>query len=78
MELSIENLKQLLAQTSSIGDDVLGFDDDKPLDDQGVDSLDTLDYLLKVEEAYSVAIPDEDIDKVNTINKLYNYLKNKI
>lgn len=78
MELSIENLKQLLAQTSSLGDKVLTFDDDKTLTEQGVDSLDTLDYLLKIEEEYNVTIPDNEVDQVNTMNKLYAYLKARL
>jgi acyl carrier protein len=78
MELSIANLKQILANSSSLGDDVLNFKDDISITEQGVDSLDMLDYFLNLEEAYNVKIPDTDIEKVKTFQALFQYLKEKI
>ena len=77
MELSISNLKQLLANSSSLGNRVLDFKDDISLTEQGVDSLDMLDFFLNIEEAYNVKIPDTDIDKIKTFEALYQYLKGK-
>ena len=45
---------------------------------QGVDSLDILDYLLQIEENFGVSIPDEDIDKVSSMNKMLTYLQDKM
>lgn len=78
MELSIPNLKQILAGSSSLGNDVLDFKDDESITDQGVDSLDILDFFLSIEEKYKVKIPDTDIDKVKTFQALYEYLKDKV
>lgn len=77
MELSIANLKQLLAKSSSLGDRVLDFEGDKSITAQGVDSLDMMDFYLSVEETYDVTIPDTDIEKVNTLDSLYEYLQQK-
>ena len=78
MELSISNLKQILANSSSLGDDVLDFKDDVSITEQGVDSLDMLDYFLNLEEAYNVKIPDTDIEKVKTFQTLFQYLQEKL
>ncbi|HVX26655.1 MAG TPA: acyl carrier protein [Parafilimonas sp.] len=78
MELSISNLKKILANSSSLGDDVLNFNDDVSITEQGVDSLDMLDYFLNLEEAYNVKIPDTDIEKVKTFAALFQYLKEKM
>lgn len=78
MELSISNLKQILANSSSLGDDVLDFKDDVSITEQGVDSLDMLDYFLNLEEAYNVKIPDTDIEKVKTFQALFQYLQEKL
>jgi acyl carrier protein len=78
MELSISNLKQILANSSSLGDDVLDFKDDVSINEQGVDSLDMLDYFLNLEEAYNVKIPDTDIEKVKTFQALFQYLQEKL
>jgi acyl carrier protein len=78
MELSISNLKQLLANSSSLGDDVLNFKDDVSITEQGVDSLDMLDFFLNIEEEFNVKIPDTDIEKIRTFEALFQYLKEKL
>ena len=77
MELSISNLKQLLSNSSSLGNQVLDFRDDISITEQGVDSLDMMDFFLNIEEAFNVTIPDADIEKVKTFNALFQYLQNK-
>jgi acyl carrier protein len=77
MELSIANLKQLLANSSSLGNQVLDFDDNISITEQGVDSLDMMDFYLNIEEAFNVTIPDIDIEKVKTFNALFQYLQKK-
>ena len=53
------------------------FSDDLSLTKQGVDSLDSLDFL-KIEESYGISIPDSDIDKLSTVNQICKYLESKI
>lgn len=77
MELSILNLKQLLANSSSLGNQVLDFKNDVSIKGQGVDSLDMMDFFLNVEEAFNVTIPDTDIEKVETFNALFEYLEER-
>lgn len=45
--------------------------------DQGVDSLDVSNLFLHVEEDFNVTIPDEDIDALNTIEKIVSYINSK-
>ena len=78
MELSIENLKKLLSQISSVGNRALDFKENESFDVQGVDSLDLLDYLLVIEETYGVEIPDEDLDQVSNLNDLIKYIKDRV
>jgi acyl carrier protein len=78
MELSVSNLKQLLANSSSLGNQVLDFNDNMSITEQGVDSVDMMDFYLNVEETFNVTIPDTDIEKVRTFNALFQYLQNKM
>lgn len=78
MELTLENLKLLLSKSSSLGEAALELDLDKSLVEQGVDSLDILDYLLQIEEKFGVSIPDEDIDKVSSFHKMLEYVQDKM
>jgi len=53
-------------------------DFDTPLKKLGIDSLDMVNILLVIEEKYNIGVPDEDINKLNTINIMYNYLNEKM
>ena len=50
---------------------------DKPLSEQGVDSLDFSGVLFNIEEVLEIEIPDEDIDRLQTINNIVIYINNK-
>jgi acyl carrier protein len=78
MEISTNKIKKILSETSSLGKEVLNFSDDLSLTKQGVDSLDSLDFFLKIEESYGISIPDNDIDKLSTVNQICKYLESKI
>lgn len=52
-------------------------DYDALLRENGVDSLDMANILLSIEEKYGVKIPDEDIEKLDTINAIVHYLSNR-
>ena len=58
------------ASTDSLKNDV-------PLTDQGIDSLDMANILLSLEETYSINVPDEDLDKLQTINGIVEYISSK-
>jgi acyl carrier protein len=44
------------------------------LTDQGIESLDTFDFFLQVEEEYGVNVPDNQIEMLNTIQKIVDYV----
>ena len=48
---------------------------DRPLSEQGVDSLDFSGILFNLEEVFGVEIPDEDIASLQTINSILIVLK---
>ncbi|WP_420401441.1 acyl carrier protein [Flagellimonas sp.] len=78
MELTAGNLKKVLSKSSSLGEKVEEFDNENGLTEQGVDSLDMLDFYLNIEETFGIQIPDDDIDKMKSINDILDYLKEKI
>lgn len=50
---------------------------DRSLRDLGIDSLDLMSVLFSVQDGYQIDIPDEDIEKLTTINSLARYIKQK-
>lgn len=46
------------------------------VDDLGADSLDTVELVLALEEEFEIEIPDEDAEKITTVNEVITYVKN--
>jgi acyl carrier protein len=43
-------------------------------DDLGADSLDIVELVMAFEEAFDVEIPDEDAEKIKTVQDAVNYV----
>lgn len=46
----------------------------KFVDDLGADSLDTVELVMALEEEFSIEIPDEDAEKITTVNDAISYI----
>jgi len=44
-------------------------------DDLGADSLDIFELVMALEEEYGIEIPSEDLENVNTVGDVIQYLK---
>ena len=44
-------------------------------DDLGADSLDTVELVMALEEAFDTEIPDEDAEKITTVQAAIDYIK---
>jgi len=47
------------------------------IDDLGADSLDIVELLMEMEEAFGVEIADEELEKIRTIKDVIDFLKQK-
>jgi acyl carrier protein len=77
MKATIENVRDVIKEADVLGD-VNEMKNDVPLSDQGIDSLDVVNVYLLLEEKFDVKIPDEDLDKVTTIDDIVEYINNKL
>ncbi|MBI5410753.1 MAG: acyl carrier protein [Nitrospirae bacterium] len=48
------------------------------VDDLGADSLDTVELVMAFEEAFDIEIPDEDAEKILTVGRALEYIKEKM
>ncbi len=46
------------------------------IDDLGADSLDIVELLMALEEEFDIEIPDEEAEKLATVNDVVEYIKN--
>lgn len=44
-------------------------------DDLGADSLDIFELVMSLEEEFGIEIPSEDLENVNTVGDVIEYLK---
>jgi len=47
------------------------------VNDLGADSLDTVELVMALEEEFGVEIPDEDAEKIATVQNAIDYIKAK-
>jgi acyl carrier protein len=45
------------------------------VNDLGADSLDTVELVMALEEAFDMEIPDEEAEKIQTVTQAVNYIK---
>lgn len=63
--------------------DKLGVEEDKItmeasfIDDLGADSLDTVELIMELEEEFGLEIPDEDAEKLTTVQAVVDYVEEK-
>jgi acyl carrier protein len=47
------------------------------IEDLGADSLDTVELVMAFEEEFSVEVPDEDAEKLQTVGNVIDYIEKK-
>jgi len=74
-------MSDVLDKIKEIIVDKLGVEDKKItneshfIEDLGADSLDTVELIMQFEEDFNLEIPDEDAEKILTVNQAYDYIK---
>lgn len=48
------------------------------IDDLGADSLDIVELVMALEEEFKCEIPDEDAEKIQTVQDAVNYIDSKL
>ncbi len=48
--------------------------DSRFINDLGADSLDIVELIMEIEEEFNLEIPDEDIEPLNTVQDVIDYI----
>jgi acyl carrier protein len=68
-----ERVKQLVADQLGVEEDQVT-EEASFMDDLGADSLDTVELVMALEGEFEIEIPDEDAEKVRTVQDAIDYI----
>ena len=71
---SIEDrVKQIVVEQLGVSEDEVS-GDSSFVDDLGADSLDTVELVMALEEEFNCEIPDEEAEKITTVQQAIDYV----
>jgi acyl carrier protein len=74
---TFEQLKKLIVELLEI-DEPRVLPEASFVDDFGADSLDFIELITAVEDTFKIEIPDEDAEKLQTVQDAVDYIESKI
>ncbi len=71
----VEKFKKVFVEKTGID---LFKEEDKFIDDLGLDSLGVMDLITGLEEEFNITVPDSDIPKIKDVKSALDYISSKI
>ena len=68
-----QRVKKIVAEQLGVDESKI-VNDASFVDDLGADSLDTVELVMALEEEFGTEIPDEEAEKITTIQKAVDYV----
>lgn len=69
-----DRVKKIVTEQLGVNDEVSN--EASFVDDLGADSLDTVELVMALEEEFDCEIPDEEAEKITTVQQAIDYVKN--
>lgn len=73
--MEFERIRELLVEQFGVDEDSIT-PETSFIDDLGADSLDVVELIMAIEEAFDMEIPDGEAENIETVNDAVEYLKN--
>lgn len=71
-----EQVKKIVAEQLGVKEDIAN--DASFVDDLGADSLDTVELVMALEEEFECEIPDEEAEKITTVQLAIDYIEKNL
>lgn len=72
-----ERVKQIVAKQLTVKEEDVK-NEASFVDDLGADSLDTVELVMALEEEFETEIPDEEAEKITTVQLAINYINENL
>ncbi|MDE6019954.1 MAG: acyl carrier protein [Ruminococcus sp.] len=73
--MTFDKIKELIVDQLDVEEDKVTMEANIQ-DDLGADSLDIVDLVMSVEDAFEVKIEDDDVENIKTVGDIVNYIDN--
>ena len=73
MENIEQRVKKIVAEQLGVNESEIKIESSF-VDDLGADSLDTVELVMALEEEFECEIPDEEAEKITTVQQAVNYI----
>ena len=70
----VEKIKQIIAEQLGVDENEIT-PSSSFVDDLGADSLDTVELVMALEENFNLEIPDDDAEKIRTVQDAMDYIE---
>jgi len=70
-----ERVKKIVVEQLGVSEDEVKIESSF-VDDLGADSLDTVELVMALEEEFDTEIPDEEAEKISTVQTAIDYITN--
>lgn len=71
-----EKIRDIISEQLNIDKEIITLDTSLK-DDLGADSLDLFELVMALEDEYQLEIPYEDLEKIETVSDVIEYLKSQ-
>lgn len=69
----VSKIKELIKNSLGVSEDEIALDSSF-IDDLGADSLDIVELVMLIEKEFDIEIPDEDAEKISTVQDAIDYI----
>ena len=76
-KIMFERVKKIIVAQLDIDESQVTLDSSF-VDDLGADSLDVVELIMALEQEFNIEIPDEDAEKIITVNDAVQYVANNV
>lgn len=72
----VSKVKDLICESLGVSEEEIS-PDSSFIDDLGADSLDIVELVMLIEKEFDIEIPDEDAEKISTVQDAIDYIKSQ-
>ena len=73
--MTLEKIKAILAEQLDVDENSITADTNI-VDDLGADSLDVVELIMSVEDEFQIEVPDEAIEKMESVGDIVAFVEN--